>query len=262
MRLLPTIIKLRRRLIPAISDSGDDGGRNPRYLARVGPHEGCIMSTSEQASLQPPQARFGPADISAFDLMPSAQCEFWRNRLDRVILTVLDRRSKLTTKSDLVGAILRQLGQRTKIPIGIADVFAAIERLIDTSLIRRTLIPGETGDMSPDPVLAITPDGRERLAYLQCPARHSPDFRSVHHSGRSYQFTAIQAKCIAILWQAWEKQTPDCGDDYLLDLVDSNLDDRRLVNLFRQHPAWGTVIVAGATRGTHRIAEPIFAEKF
>src|SRR4029077_3051897 len=79
---------------------------------------------------------------------------------------------------------------------------------------------------------------------------HSPDFRSVNWFGTKYSFTPMQAVCLKTLWVAWEKGTPDVGDGYVLENAAS--DSERLPLVFRNHSAWGTMIVDGATKGTHR----------
>jgi hypothetical protein len=85
-------------------------------------------------------------------------------------------------------------------------------------------------------------------------ATHSPDFRSVNWFGTEHSFTPNQATVVAALWKSWEKHAPDVGDEYLLELADSN--SGRLDLVFRNHAAWGTMIVPGGTRGTRRLVEP------
>jgi len=103
-----------------------------------------------------------------------------------------------------------------------------------------------------------TGDGRGKQNAVEAPplspARHSPDFRSVHWHGNDYTFTPTQATCVKILWDAMEKRTPDVGDHHLL--TEASSDTRRIVDLFRNHPAWGKMIVVGATKGTRRLANP------
>ncbi len=82
--------------------------------------------------------------------------------------------------------------------------------------------------------------------------RHSPDYRSVIWFDRPYAFTAAQANVAEILWTAWENGTPDVSGTYLLAASDS--DSTHIGNLFRRHPAWGEMIVRGATNGTRRLA--------
>jgi hypothetical protein len=83
---------------------------------------------------------------------------------------------------------------------------------------------------------------------------HSPDFRSVIWYGTPYTFTALQAACVKILWQAWENRTPEVGDAAILQSAESSSD--RLSWLFRDHSAWDSMIVPGSTKGTHRLADP------
>ncbi len=85
-------------------------------------------------------------------------------------------------------------------------------------------------------------------------ARHSIDFRSVHWFGTDYNFTANQAAAVKILWEAWENGTPDVGGDTLAVEVDS--ESRRARDIFKGHPAFGSMICQGETKGTFRLVEP------
>ncbi len=85
-----------------------------------------------------------------------------------------------------------------------------------------------------------------------CGAAHSTDFRSVRWHGEDFVFTAIQARIVSFLWAARDNGTPDLGYDTLLEKADS--ETKRLVDVFKKHPAWGTMIVAGETKGTCRLA--------
>ncbi|MCK6484913.1 MAG: hypothetical protein L6R00_12360 [Phycisphaerae bacterium] len=82
-------------------------------------------------------------------------------------------------------------------------------------------------------------------------ARHSPDFRSVHWYGTAYSFTALQAPCVKVLWEAWENGTPDVGNGTIL--AEAGTDESRLPDIFRGCAAWGTMIVPGDSKGTTRL---------
>lgn len=86
------------------------------------------------------------------------------------------------------------------------------------------------------------------------PTRHSIDFRSVHWFGNDYNFTPNQAAAVKILWAAWENGTPDIGGDTLATNVES--ESRRARDIFKGHPAFGSMIKAGQTKGTYRLVEP------
>jgi hypothetical protein len=90
---------------------------------------------------------------------------------------------------------------------------------------------------------------------------HSPDYRSVVWAGEPYEFTPPQACVVKVLWDAWEKGTPSIGDVFLLESIDRQSPPPRLDHVFRNgkrtpHPAWSTMIVAGQTKGTHRLSDP------
>ncbi len=85
--------------------------------------------------------------------------------------------------------------------------------------------------------------------------RHGPDFRSVVWNGQPYSFTGAQAAIVAVLWGAFENGTPDVSDESLIRTAGS--DAKRLREIFKSgktlHSAWDSMIVEGATRGTHRL---------
>lgn len=83
---------------------------------------------------------------------------------------------------------------------------------------------------------------------------HSPDFRSVNWFGTVYSFTGNQAAAVRVLWEAWEAGAPDVGDETLLSAVDPEAPPAKLAYVFNKHPAWGTLIVAGGSKGAHRLA--------
>jgi hypothetical protein len=87
-------------------------------------------------------------------------------------------------------------------------------------------------------------------------ARHGPEFRSVNWFGTQLSFTGNQAVYVRILWEAWENGTPEVGQDTLLAAADA--DTQRLDHAFSmgKHPAWGTMIRPGSTKGTFRLSPP------
>jgi hypothetical protein len=78
--------------------------------------------------------------------------------------------------------------------------------------------------------------------------KHSVDFRSVNWFGTRYAFTASQATVVRLLWEAWENDTPEVGQETLLE--GSGSESNKLSDLFRDHSAWGSFIVPGTSRGT------------
>ena len=85
---------------------------------------------------------------------------------------------------------------------------------------------------------------------------HSIDFRSVRWFGTLYSFTLNQAPVVRLLYEHWQAGTPDIGYETLLLAVDSEAPPARLSILFRDHPAWGTMIVEGRGKGTRRLSKP------
>jgi len=89
-------------------------------------------------------------------------------------------------------------------------------------------------------------------------ASHSDDFRSVRWFGTSYSFRDSEAKVLKVLWEQWENGTPEIGNRTAL--AKAGLDNERLPDVFKckgkYHPAWGTMIVPGTTKGTVQLREP------
>lgn len=78
-------------------------------------------------------------------------------------------------------------------------------------------------------------------------ASHGPGFASVDWYGTVYTFTPKQRAIVAALWQAWESGDLYVAEPTLLRIADSCGD--RIRDLFRRHPAWGTMIVTGVLTG-------------
>lgn len=117
-------------------------------------------------------------------------------------------------------------------------------------------IQGEAAT-SPAPIIVegFAPKPAEPAA-TRHDARHSPDFRSVSWFGESYSFTANQAACVKILWEAWENETPEVSGAHLLEAADVQDSTQRIDLVFRGNPAWGAMIVPGKTKGVYRLKEP------
>jgi hypothetical protein len=95
----------------------------------------------------------------------------------------------------------------------------------------------------------------ESSAIVTRTARHSADFSSVHWYGQDYVFKGLRAKCVGVLWQAWEHGTPVLHQSTILENAGSAREDQRLALVFKDHPAWGTMIVS-AGRGLFRLQPP------
>ncbi|MBL8827828.1 MAG: hypothetical protein JNM18_12695 [Planctomycetaceae bacterium] len=89
-------------------------------------------------------------------------------------------------------------------------------------------------------------------------AKHSEGFRSVEWFGKSFSFTANQGRCVQLLWNAWERGTPDLSEKFILSEVE--VSSQRLRDVFKSkgvlHEAWNTFIQKGETKGTFRVVEP------
>jgi len=94
-----------------------------------------------------------------------------------------------------------------------------------------------------------------------------PGYRSVSWYGEIYTFTATQAAIVGILAEAYEAKTPDVDAEMLVgegafsqEAIKTKRGKasaaHRVRDLFRNNPAWGTMIVPGGTRGTYQLKDP------
>lgn len=81
---------------------------------------------------------------------------------------------------------------------------------------------------------------------------HGADFAAVSWYGTLYTFTKKQRIIVASLWAAWEAGYHWLTQERLLE--DAESDCSRLRDLFRGHPAWGTMIVSKSGGEIYRLA--------
>ncbi len=86
-------------------------------------------------------------------------------------------------------------------------------------------------------------------------ARHSIDFASVNWFGTPYTFTTNQAACVRVLWEAWKNKTPVLGGLTIIDAAGVDRSDERFDLVFRDNPAWGTMIVS-PSKGRYCLKAP------
>ena len=86
-------------------------------------------------------------------------------------------------------------------------------------------------------------------------ARHSSDFASVYWYGTTHVFTTNQAACVRVLWEAWTNKTPVLAVATILEDAGVEMLQDRLSVVFRDHAAWGTMIVE-VGRGRYKLNSP------
>lgn len=90
-------------------------------------------------------------------------------------------------------------------------------------------------------------------------ASHSDDFRCVRWFGQVYEFTPMQAACVKVLWEHWERGTPTVGQEYVLEAADASSGRLRDVFGKGKHPAWKTMITE-AGKGAFRLQPVAMAD--
>jgi hypothetical protein len=81
---------------------------------------------------------------------------------------------------------------------------------------------------------------------------HSPDFRSVNLDGHEHSLTGRQAQVVEFLYEMHQNKTPEVSQSLLLEHIESKYTELRYV--FKDNPAWGTLVVPGRTKGTVRLS--------
>ena len=81
--------------------------------------------------------------------------------------------------------------------------------------------------------------------------RHSPDYAMVVVDGREYHLSPLRAAAVRVLHEACLQGVPELNGQYILAAIESN--STGLSDVFKRSPAWGTLVVSGATRGAYRL---------
>jgi len=89
---------------------------------------------------------------------------------------------------------------------------------------------------------------------------HSADFHSTNWYGRIFTFGPTQAAAFKLFWEAWEVGSPELGGTFVIENCGAK--STKLADVFRDHPAWGVLILPGATKGNFRLPDgPIGPQK-
>jgi hypothetical protein len=102
-------------------------------------------------------------------------------------------------------------------------------------------------------VLLPPPTTEEQLEAASRGIRYDGDFSNVKWGETAFVFSKKQRRVVGALVAAW-REHGEVHQAGLLDAADS--DSQRLRDLFRDHPAWGTMIIPGDEVGTYRLACP------
>lgn len=130
-----------------------------------------------------------------------------------------------------------------------AQVQALVRSLYGTE--RRAvavLIQLDDGHLIP---LPVAPGHAPATAADEPPFRHSPDYRCCTHQGNEYNFSRAQAAVIEMLHCESRRGTPSVAGQTLLEQAEST--SNRVADLFKDHPAWNTLVIVGGSKGTYRL---------
>jgi hypothetical protein len=167
---------------------------------------------------------------------------------------------------------------------GYMDPFSYNLHLLDGEGFNKTLLaelwklyPGDSEAMGlpePDEIAAVNPASGQttavdlkRLSSVGVggdnlpqgsqsePFAISTDGRSVKWTDHPdpFEFTPMQAKCFEFMFTNWKSGTPVLAQETILENAGASV--TRLSEIFTKgkHPAWGTLIVPGKTKGTFRL---------
>jgi hypothetical protein len=81
--------------------------------------------------------------------------------------------------------------------------------------------------------------------------KHSEDFRTVCYQGKEYHLTLNQARVTERLLKAHQNKTPEVHQATLLENLE--IYSKRVRDVFKNSPTWGTLIVKGEKKGTFRL---------
>ena len=82
-----------------------------------------------------------------------------------------------------------------------------------------------------------------RNSILASEATHNDDFTMVNWFGTAFTFAlGVQSEVVKVLWKQWEANGMGLNQQTIGNAVDSEKDNFRIANVFRSHPAIGTMI--------------------
>ena len=87
---------------------------------------------------------------------------------------------------------------------------------------------------------------------------YTADCRCVNWYGTVFTFTPTQAACVLGMVEVYLGGVPEIGEQTLLESQRVESSQIHLSHVFDkgEHPAWGTMIRPGTTKGTFRLAKP------
>ena len=81
---------------------------------------------------------------------------------------------------------------------------------------------------------------------------HSVDYRRVDWQGKKFRFSPMQSRVVRLLHEEFKEGRDELGAAVLLEGSDST--GKYLRDIFRRHCAWGTLIIEGENKGTHKLS--------
>ena len=102
----------------------------------------------------------------------------------------------------------------------------------------------EDAQVHPPPDSETSPEPQEFVP--------SPDYRRVDWRGKRFRFSPMQSHVVRLLHEEFKRGGGELGDVWLLERSGST--GKYLRDIFRRHCAWGTLIIAGESKGTHKLS--------
>ena len=119
----------------------------------------------------------------------------------------------------------------------------ALVELLPKGLLELEKIAQTAPQPDPPPISEPSPEPQE--------FEHSPDYRRVDWQGKKFRFSPMQSRVVRLLHEEFKEGRDELGAAVLLDGSDSTGEYVR--DIFRRHCAWGTLIIKGEGKGTHKL---------
>lgn len=123
---------------------------------------------------------------------------------------------------------------------------------VATSILRGTTPPIPAGRKNTQNTLSTEQENGDDQS-----AKHNADFTMVSWFGTEYQFAlGVQSSAVKALWEEWEKTNLGLSQQTICQSIDSERDNFRMNNAFRNHSAMGTMIQT-IGKGLYRLVKPV-----
>lgn len=109
----------------------------------------------------------------------------------------------------------------------------------------------QAASSTPDSTAVVGAEAPVREAEPEVPFHHSPDFRWVSLRGREFTLSVNQSRVVRRLWEAHSANITELHQDSVLEA--SDILSNRMRDVFKNSPAWTTLVIPGTGKGFFRL---------